>query len=461
MSTREKELQEAIREMVEEKHMSQELVHSMIENMIKAAYKKKFGTDENCYIEIADDNSKIEVFIKKLVVPDDENFDDLTQITISDAKEYDENAELDDEILEPVDPTNFDRLAIHAGKQKFKQSSRDAMKNLLYSEFKAKEREIIVGYVQTTDEKTGDVYIDLGNGRVGRLLKSLQSPIESYKKDDKIYCYVEAVRVNERNGNVDIILSRSSKELVRKFLELKIPEIQNGSIEIYKIVRQAGYKTKVAVYATKENIDPVGTCIGIKGNKIQSIISELNGEKIDILEFNEQLEIFISNALTPAVIKMVRIIDYEVRKAIAVVEDRDLSFAIGKAGLNVQLANKLTDWLIDIKTESQYKEMDLDKDIKEEAGKLVDNLIQANIPQQVPLFTPEQEIVEEDDELLFESLPLSDKIKAKILAKNIRSIEQFAELGEIDIMEFFAFTTKEYKDFMAVLSEYVEIVDEE
>ena len=452
-------LKETIRQMVEEKHMSRDLVHSMIENMIKAGYKKQFGSDENCYIEFADDDSKVEVFIKRNVVNDGEEFNSLTEIELSKAKEYDESAEVGDEILEVVDPKSFDRLSIHAGKQKFKQSNRDVEKNQVYSKYKQKEKDIIEGVIQTTDEKTGDVYIDLHDGVFGKLPKSAQSPIEHYKKGEKIFCYLDQVRLNENNGNVDIMLSRNSGELVRKFLERKIPEIQNKSIEIYKIVRQAGYKTKVAVYATKDNIDPVGTCVGIKGNKIQSIITELNGEKIDIIEFNNQLEIFISNALTPAVIKIVRITDYNLRKAIAVVEERDLSFAIGKAGMNVLLANRLTDWLIDIKTEEQYKELDLDRDIKNMVDELYENIVNDDKGSN----TNREEAVddtEEEEELLFESLPFSARIKEKIANKNISTIDDFAALGDIDIMEFFQFTTKEYNDFISILSDYVEIVEE-
>ena len=466
---------DAILELMEERNMSQELAHIMVENTIKAAYKKRFMTDENCVVDIADDNSRVDVYIRKRVVADDEQYDTLMEITLSDAKKIDENAEIDDVILESVDPRTFDRASIASGKQKFKQNSREIQWNHVYNEFKAKERELITGYVQTVDSKTGDVYVDLGGGNVGILRKMYQSPIETYRKDDKIYVYIEEVK--EGNKNVEIILSRSSSELVKKFLEAKIPEIANGSIEIYKVARKAGYKTKVAVYAVKDNIDPVGTCIGIKGVRIQQIISELGGEKIDIVEFNEQVEIFIANALTPATVKMVRVLDYNVRKVIAITDDKTLAVAIGRDGLNVQLANKLTDWLIDVKTEKQYEELDLDRDIKSEADKLYDDLLSS---QNDAVKLQEEEYAQEDGEddeeiqeskgeeseddysiITFDSLNLSERIKEKIRKKNIHTIEELANIGAVDIMEFFEFTTKENNEFLRVLGDYVELVDDE
>ena len=487
-------LKEAIELMMEERKLTREAVHKLIEDSIRASYKSKFKTDENCYVEIADDDSEVNLYMIKTVVGDDDLHDSLMEMTLSDAKKIGSDAEIGDDVLQLLDIKTLERTSVTSGKQKFKQSSKEFQKNKLYNEFKTKEKEIIVGYVQNIDQRSGDCYVDLGNGNSGILPRGLQSPLESYKKDDKIYCYVEEVKMRDRG--VDIILSRTSGQLVRKFLEINVPEIADGTIQIYKIVRKAGYKSKVAVFTESKILDPVGTCVGQKGSRIQNIVRELHGEKIDVVEYDELIEQFVANSLTPAVIKMVRVMDYESRKVYAVCDDKELSYAIGKEGLNVQLANKLTDWLIEIKSEKQYKELNLDSDTRSEADELfasdsvavkaddgdietvnvtddlpkAEHFRDANAPDtgaadsayehaENPTETASDDEDQEDD-LVFSDMPFSDKVKEKIAAKGIETVVQFANLGAVDIMEFFQFTTKEYKEFVSVLGEYVELVDE-
>ncbi len=503
-------IKEAIKLMMEERNLTREVVHKLIEDSIRASYKSKFKTDENCYVEIAEDDSEVNLYMIKTIVPDDDLHDGLMEMTLSEARKIGSDAEVGDEVLQALDIKTLERTSITSGKQKFKQSSKEFQKNKLYNEFKSKEKEIIVGYVQNVDYKTGDCYVDLGNGNSGILPRMYQSPIETYKKDDKVYCYVEEVKVRDRG--VDIILSRTSGQLVRKFLELNVPEIADGTIQIYKVVRKAGYKSKVAVFTESKMIDPVGTCVGLQGSRIQNIVRELHGEKIDIIEYTDLIEQFVANSLTPAVIKMVRVMDYDTRKVYAVCEEKELSYAIGKAGLNVQLANKLTDWLIEIKSEKQYKDLNLDSSIRIEADELfADNGFDLNEYSDENNARPSdedasvrnesesaeaesdgsldesdkelagdaqsqgmvesaassdagsesnQDEVEDEGDLLFSDLPFSDAVKAKIAAKGIESVLQFADLGVVDAMEFFQFTTEEYGEFVNILGEYVELVDE-
>lgn len=434
--------QEAIDAMIE-KGMSREKVHEMVEDFIKATYKRKYGTDENCYIEIAEDSSSYNVYMKKIVVEDDDCADTLLEIPLSEAKTMDENAEVGDEMLIPIDITNFNRIAVMNGKQRFRQETREYTKNAVYSEFKTKEHQIILGYVVRQDNKTGDVYVELGSGVEGRLAKGAQIPGEIYKKDDKIKCYLEEVRNTDRG--VDIVLSRASGEFVKRFFELQVPEISDKVVEIYKVARKAGYRTKLAVYTSSPEIDPVGACVGLRGARIQAVMAELSGEKIDIVPYDPDPKEFIASSLSPATVLFVKIQDYTAKKAYAVVEDSQLSYAIGKGGLNVQLANRLTDWLIDIKTQSQYNELDIAKENREDAERLfAEN-------------KDEGEEYADEDEILFKDLPFMDSVLEKIEAKGISSINDYFEQDVEDAAAFFGFNEEEKANFEKVLQENVEL----
>lgn len=446
-----KAFQDAIDAMIE-KGMSREKVHAMVEDFIKATYKRRYGTDENCYIEIAEDSSSFNVYMKKIVVDDDDCRDTLLEIPLSEAASIDENAEVGDEILLPIDVNNFNRIAVMNGKQRFRQETREYTKNAVYSEFKTKEHQIILGYVVRQDNKTGDVFVELGSGVEGRLAKNAQIPGEIYKKDDKIKCYLEEVRNTDRG--VDIVLSRASSEFVRRFFELQVPEISDKVVEIYKVARKAGYRTKLAVYTSSPEVDPVGACVGLRGARIQAVMTELSGEKIDIVPYDPDPKEFIAASLSPATVSFVRIQDYISKKAYAVVEDSQLSYAIGKGGLNVQLANKLTDWLIDIKTQSQYNELDIAKENREDAERLfTEDSIDENIEN--------QENEEEGEEILFRDLPFMESVVEKIEAKGITTINDYFEQDVEDPSSYFGFNEEEKENFDKVLSENVELSYEE
>ncbi|MDD4450326.1 MAG: transcription termination factor NusA, partial [Sphaerochaeta sp.] len=290
------EIGDAIRSMVAEKNISEELVISTIEDILRAAYKRKFGTDENAVIEFSEDYMSVELASRRKIVDDDNWYNEVTEIPLSEAKEIHEECEIGDELLIPVDLKEFDRISVQSAKQRAHQSFRDIQKDTLYSEYKAKEGQLIIGYYRR-QLPNGDIYVDIGTTE-GLLPRRNQSSRESYGSNDKIKCYVEKVEKAERG--LRVVLSRTSPELIRKLFEVEVPEIAQNQIDIIKIVREAGYRSKVAVASRNDDIDPVGACVGLKGNRIQTIMSEIEGEKIDILRYDTNPANYIRNALSPA-----------------------------------------------------------------------------------------------------------------------------------------------------------------
>jgi N utilization substance protein A len=329
------EMADAIRQLVQDKGISEDLVVKTIEEFLLAAFKRKYGTNENAVIKIADDFTDVEIFAKKKIV--DDVIDEVIEMDIDEAKLLDPEAEIGDELLLRVDPMEFDRGAVQTAKQTARQSLRDIQKDTLYSEFKDKEGEMIIGYYQR--EKNQNIFVDLGKIE-GILPKKFQSPRETYRQNDRIKALI--VEVAKGKSGLQIVLSRTHPELVKAILELEVPEVYDKTIEIFKIVREPGYRTKIAVYSHREDVDPVGACVGLKGVRIQSIIRELEGEKVDVLKYDVDPRRFIKNALLPAEVEDVYILDESKRAALAVVPDSQLSLAIGKQGLNVRLANRPT-----------------------------------------------------------------------------------------------------------------------
>lgn len=442
------ELGEAIRSMVAEKGISQELVISTIEDILRAAYKRKFGTDENAVIEFNDDYSDVTLSARKTIVDDDDYYNEVTEIPMSDAEELHEGCEIGDELLVPVSLKEFDRISVQSAKQRAHQSFRDIQKDTLYSEFKAKEGQMIIGYYQR--ESNGDIFVDLGTTE-GILPRRNQSSREVYRKNDKIKCYVERVEKAERG--VRVVLSRTSPELVRLLFEMEVPEIYDHSIEIYKIVREAGYRTKIAVYSHRDDIDPVGACVGLKGIRIQTIMREIEGEKIDILKYDPNPTTFIRNALSPAEVRNVIVVDKDTYHALAIVDESQLSLAIGKQGLNVRLANKLCDWLIDVKTEAQFSEMDIATDARERADALFfdDGYVEGN----------EAEVEADEGEIQLADLPIDKNLLNKLQFHDIYTVEEYVNLSEAEIRELGDITDDEIKQLHDILVQYVDIVEEE
>ncbi|MEE8440968.1 MAG: transcription termination factor NusA, partial [Spirochaetia bacterium] len=251
-------------------------------------------------------------------------------------------------------PQEFDRVAVQSAKQKARQTLREIQKDTLFSEYKDKVGEMIIGYYQR--ERNGNIFVDLGKTE-GILPKRYQSPREVYRPNDRIKALI--YEVNKNPNGLQIVLSRTHTEFVKRIFELEVPEVYDQTVEIFKIVREPGYRTKVAVYSNRDDVDPVGACVGLRGVRIQGIVRELEGEKIDILKYDNDMRRFIKNALSPAEVTQVVVLDEAKRQTLAIVPESQLSLAIGKQGLNVRLANRIADWSIDVKTEAQFAEMDI------------------------------------------------------------------------------------------------------
>lgn len=342
-----KELFSAIDQIYEEKGITKEYLIESLQMAIEAAYKKNYDTNETILVDL--NGQTIKVYAVKEVVKEVE--DPNTQITLEDAKKVTKRAKVGDTVNIEVTPKNFGRIAAVAGKQIIVQRLREAERDLVYTQYSDKEGQIVVGVVQRTD-KFGTI-VDLG--RVEALIPvKEQVKTEQLKTHQRIKAYVESVTESGKFGP-QIVLSRKSPNFVKKLFEIEVPEIIDGIVEIKGVAREAGSRTKVAVWSHDENVDPVGSLVGKKGMRIQPIIDELNGERIDVIPYSDDIPSYIINALSPAPILAIDINDEE-KMATVVVPDDALSYAIGAGGQNVRLAAILTGWKIDIKTETEIKE---------------------------------------------------------------------------------------------------------
>ena len=345
-----KQLILALEELEKEKGIKKEYVLESIETALVTAYKRNFNSAENVKITMDGETGEIHVYAEKDVVEQVE--DEKTQINLQDARKVNPKLEIGDKAQIEIIPKNFGRIAAQTAKQVIVQKIREASRNIIFDEYNERKGEIVSGIVQKVDNNI--VVLDLGKLEGIMPLKE-QVPTEQYKVNDKIRACILDVQKGLK-GAPQVIVSRASAEFVRKLFELEIPEIYEGVIEIKSIARDAGSRSKLAIYSPNENIDPVGSCVGQKGIRIQNIINELHGEKIDVIEWNEDPSIFIATALLPARVMAVDINEEE-KSAQVIVEDDQLSIAIGKAGQNARLAAKLTGWKIDIKSESQFREL--------------------------------------------------------------------------------------------------------
>ena len=448
------ELSEAIRMMVEEKGISQELVLDTIRQTLLATYRRKFGTDENAVVTFADDLSSVELASRKTVVDEDNYYDEVTEIPLDEAQELSEEAEIGDELLIPIDPKSFDRISVQTGKQRAQSAIREIQKDELLQEFKGKVGEIINGYVQ--GDKDGDLIIDLGKTQ-GYLPKKNQSPKEFYTKGDKIRCYVESVKPDERSDkNIRVILSRIHEEFVRKLFEIYVPEIvaKDPSVEIMKIVREAGYRTKVAVAARKVDADAVGTCVGLKGNRIQAIMKELDDERIDVIKWDPNPLEYIANALSPAKVMQVYVIDQAKKEAVAIVDESQLSLAIGKQGLNVRLVNRLCDWLVNVKTQEQFAEMDISREARAVADSVFIN------DEEMPAMDNEAVDVG-DEEMALTDLPIDAELIKKLNFYDVYSVEEFINLTDEDLANMPNLSADDIAKVNEIIKENVDIIEDE
>ncbi len=431
---------EAIRQLQQERGITEELVLKTIEDFLLAAYKRKYGTSDNAVVRFNDDNSDVSIYAKKMIVTEDDYYDPVCEILLEDALQYNEESEVGDEILIKIDPAEFDRLAVQSAKQRARQDLREIQKDTLYSEFKDKVGEMIIGYYQR--EKNGNIFVDLGRTE-GILPKRFQSPREEYNVGDRIKALIS--EVNKTPSGLQIVLSRTHADFVKRIFELEVPEIYDNTIEIHKIVREPGYRTKIAVSSNRDDVDPVGACVGLKGVRIQAIVRELEGEKIDILKFDPDPQVFIKNALSPAEVSDVIVMDGGKRQALAIVPDQQLSLAIGKQGLNVRLANRLVDWSIDVKTEEQFEEMDVTQELSKAANELFSDM-------------------EENEEEItrIEELPdIPERVVALLKENGIDLIETLVSMDLEELSSFEGINESDIDLIRGIIDDNVEIVESE
>lgn len=339
------EFMQAFEQLGREKGISTEILFDAIEAALISAYKRNFASAQNVRVSLDRTTGEIHVFARKIVT--DDVTDPRLDISLEDAKKIDPRYELEDIIEIEVTPKNFGRIAAQTAKQVVVQRIREAERGMIYEEFSNREGDIVTGIIQRIEQK--NVYIDLGKAEA-ILAPSEQINGEAYRQWDRVKTYITEVRKTTKGPQ--ILVSRTHPGLLKRLFELEVPEIHDGVVELKSVAREPGLRSKIAVYSRDENVDPVGACVGHKGMRVQTIVNELRGEKIDIVKWNPDPAKYIANALSPA--KVVEVDINEIEKVSkVVVPDYQLSLAIGKEGQNARLAAKLTGWKIDIKSESQ------------------------------------------------------------------------------------------------------------
>lgn len=339
---------EALQELEKEKGVAVDVLLEAIEAALISAYKKNFGSSQNVRVEIDRENGELHVFHRTNVVENVE--DSRLEVSLDEARKINPVYEIGDVVETEVTPRSFGRIAAQTAKQVVVQRIREAERSIIYDEFVNREGDIVTGIIQRYEMK--NLSIDLGKTEA-TLTAAEQVPREQYEQGERIKTYI--VEVKKTTKGPQILVSRTHPGLLKRLFELEVPEIHDGVVEIKSVAREAGTRSKIAVYSRYENVDPVGACVGPKGMRVQTIVNELKGEKIDIVKWSEDPAVFVENALSPAKVVLVNISEEE-KVARVVVPDYQLSLAIGKEGQNARLAAKLTGWKIDIKSESQAEE---------------------------------------------------------------------------------------------------------
>lgn len=343
------ELLDALTLLEKEKGISREVLIDAIEAALVSAYRRNFNQAQNVRIDLNLGNGSMRVFARKEVV--DEVFDPRLEISIEDAQKINSNYQVEDVVELEVTPKDFGRIAAQTAKQVVTQRVREAERGIIYSEFIDREEDIMTGIVQRQDPKF--IYVSLG--KIEAILPANeQMPNEHYKPHDRIKVFI--TKVEKTTKGPQIFVSRTHPGLLKRLFEIEVPEIYDGTVEIKSVAREAGDRSKISVHSDNAEVDPVGSCVGPRGTRVQAIVNELKGEKIDIVKWSEDPVVFVANALSPS--KVLDVIVNEADKATTViVPDYQLSLAIGKRGQNARLAAKLTGWKIDIKAEADAREL--------------------------------------------------------------------------------------------------------
>ena len=340
----------------QEKGISKAYMMEKITQALVSAYKRDHeGAEENIVVLTDPEKNSVRIIVRRDVVEEVTNPD--TEISLEEARRFLPAVQLGDVVSSELKPKNFGRIAAQTARQVIIQGIREAERNMVYEEFVGKTQELITGMVTRTDPRSGALHVKIGSGRESTealLTAKEQVPGESYREGDRIKVYVVEVRRGTRGTQV--LISRTHYGLVRRLFEMEVPEIYDGVVEIRSIAREAGSRTKLAVWSNDEAVDPIGACVGARGARVNTIVDELHGEKVDIIKYSEDPAEFISAALSPADVIDVRCNEEE-KTCRVVVPDDQLSLAIGKEGQNARLAAKLTGWRIDIKSQSQAAQM--------------------------------------------------------------------------------------------------------
>ena len=343
-----KELKAAIELISQEKQIDKDVLFDLIENSLITACTKNFGKADNVKIEMNRETYEYQLYAEKEVV--EEVLDKATEITLEDAKKISSDAKLGDIVKVNINSKEFGRIAAQNARNVLTQKLREEERGIIYNTFYEKEKDIVTGIVQRFVGK--NISVDLGKAEA-LLMEAEQVPTEHFKVGDRIKLYIVEVRNTSKGARITV--SRTRRELVKRLFEEEVTEIKDGTVEIVSIAREPGSRSKIAVWSHNENVDPVGACVGINGARVNAIVDELKGEKIDIVNWDENPGIFIQNALSPA--KIVNVFaDPDEKTAKVVVPDYQLSLAIGKEGQNARLAARLTGYKIDIKSETQAKD---------------------------------------------------------------------------------------------------------
>ena len=344
-----KELLNAIAYLSKEKGVSADVICDSLEAVLITAYKKEPGSNPMAEVELNRQTGDYRIMAAKTVSEEVEN--SHAQISLDDARALDPDYEPGDIVNVDVTPSNFGRIAAQAAKQVMIQRLREAERSIVYDEFSNRTDDIITGIIQRIEQK--NVYVDLGKAEA--VIPALeQIPTQIYTVGERIKCYV--VEVRKTTKGAQILVSRTHPGLLKRLFELEVPEIYEGVVELKSVAREPGRRSKIAVYSRDANVDSVGACVGPKGTRVQNIVTELQNEKIDIVKWDDDPAVYIANALSPAQVISVTVDEAE-KSSSVVVPDYQLSLAIGKAGQNARLAAKLTNWKIDIKSESQAEEL--------------------------------------------------------------------------------------------------------
>jgi len=339
---------EALSEIEREKGIGKDVLLEAIEAALISSYKRNFNTAQNVRVDINRTTGSIKVYARKTIVED--VLDPRLEISLEAARAINPHYQIDDIAEIEVTPRDFGRIAAQTAKQVVTQRIREAERGLIYHAFVDKEQDIVTGIIQRMDLR--NLYVDLGKVEAALPLTELM-PTDKFKQGDRVKSFI--TKVENTSKGPQIILSRTHPGLLKRLFELEVPEIFDGTVEIRSVAREAGFRSKIAVYSRNEEVDPVGSCVGQRGTRVQSIVTELKGEKIDIVRWSEAIDEYVANALSPS--KVLEVIVFEAEKmARVIVPDYQLSLAIGIKGQNARLAAKLTGWKIDIKSETQAEQ---------------------------------------------------------------------------------------------------------